>query len=283
MRSPRLVTVAENVCQNERLKILADSRDKGMDDFARERNTATANDLAAILAKFSHETDLSGSTAEEALADAFRRDDERFNPRMATINAGCGLLCDRTHIFALMTLISSSDSEERTMHFANSPTPSTLGHQEVEALTRYLRLRWGMPGLQQLQSSQYNTGINANSHVVVRPQVDRISAVWTARKTFRPAVINGRPPADPMSSIRCNGATFEMRMSRHILLSAERVRGKAGVILQLFRHRLTFANGGYHDGHYVLVRCLVPTQGSDLFGFEIVSRCLPIVEIRQPA
>ena len=103
MRSPRLLTVSEN-CENERLKVLADYRDKGVDDSARERNTATANDLAAILAKFSHDTVLSGSTAEEALADAFRRDDERFNPRMATINAGCGLLCHRTRILALMTI-----------------------------------------------------------------------------------------------------------------------------------------------------------------------------------
>ena len=162
--------------------------------------------------------------------------------------------------FGLMT---SLDTERLPIQFS-SPSPSTLGHQEVEALTRYLRLLMNMPNLQHMHSP-YNL---QNSNTVVRPQVDRFNTVSTARKTFRPALINGRPPNDPLSSIQCPEALFEIRMSKHIMLQCQRERGKAGVILQLFRHRFSHANGRIRVGQYALVRCFEPLPGPDLYGGE---------------
>ena len=123
-------------------------------------------------------------------------------------------------------LVTPVDTEELLGHFA-SPVASTLSHQEVEALTRRL---------------------------------------YSAVSTALPACLGQwAATVDPLASMGCAESFVEFRMSRHIVLGSQRVRGKAGVIIQVFRLRFSLANGGSHEGHYALVRCFEPTDGSNLY------------------
>ena len=153
-----------------------------------------------------------------------------------------------------------------TNAFHETSSSSIFSHREVEALTRSLRRRLNLSDLLHIYSPSYGARGFSVSQVTVRPQSARFSAVSTSRKTFRPGIPNGRLLDIPLGIVKCPEALCDKRMSRHVLLRHERVRGKAGVIIGLLHHRLVLANGSIHVGNFALIRSFQPHQGSYEYG-----------------